>query len=198
MSEKIFENTTILRISKYTNEVKWFRDDVSCKINNILIYQNNLIKIHKGVWIFPNIKWEKLKLTFNNWEEINLPEDIYTQLLIYIRNQWKIININKSLVDSNSFVSFVYWLWMKDRYEIFDKTNEQNITNLSNLTPWDVIFLENKSDNVQWNHHFSLYLWRGLHISKFSNGHLGITTLNELKSFYQPINIFRLSKKRIL
>jgi len=196
MSEKIPEETvTTLKISKHTNEVKWFRQDISCKIRNILIQQDNLTIIHKWVWIFPDIKWEKLRLVFNDWEEINLPEEMYKKLLMYIRNQWKIIDINRSLIDSNSFVSFVYWLWMWDRYRIFDETNEQNLTNLIHLIPWDVIFLENKLYNVQWNYYFALYLWRDLYISKFSNGHLGVTTLNELESFSQPTNIHILSKK---
>jgi len=195
MSEKTPEKITSLRISEYTNEIKWFRNDVSCKIRNILIEQDNLIRIHKWVWIFPDIKWEKLKLTFSDWEEVKLPEDIYKQLLIYIRNQWKIIDFQREIIDSNSFVSFVYWLWMKDRHKIFDETNETNLSNLSNLNPWDIVFLENKLHNVQWNYHFALYLWKDLYISKFSNGNLAVTTLNELESFYEPTNIHRLTKK---
>jgi len=195
MSEKIQEEETILRISEYTNEVQWFSDGISCKIRNILIEQDNIIQIHKWVWFFPNIKWEKLKLVFSDWKEVELPGDIYKQLLTYIRNQWKIIDMKKTIVDSNSFVSFVYWLGIRDRHKIFEETNEQNLSNLSDLNPWDVIFLENKLHNIQWNYHFALYLWRELYISKFSNGHLGITTINELESFYEPTNIHRLTKK---
>jgi len=194
MSEKISEKTTSLRISEHTNEVKWFRDNVSCEIKNILIEQDNLTRIHKWVWIFPDIKWEKLKLTFNDWEEVKLPEDIYKQLLLYIRNQWKIIDFQRGIIDSNSFVSFVYWLWMSDRYRIFDETNEIPF-NQNKINPWDIIFLNNRLHNIQWNYHFALYLWIWLYISKFSNWNLAITTLEELKNFYNPTNITILSKK---
>jgi len=195
MSEKIPEETfTTLRISKHTNEIKWFSADVSCKIRNILIQQDNLTIIHKWVWIFPDIKWEKLRLIFNDWEEVNLPEEMYKKLLMYIRNQWKIIDINRSLVDCNSFVSFVYWLWMWDRYKIFDETNETPF-NQNRINPWDVIFLNNRLHNTQWNYHFALYLWKNLYISKFSNWNLTITTIEELKNFYNPTNVTILSKK---
>ena len=196
------------------------------QITKLYIWKSNRSFINADIWTVSKVhdvlikrKWNKLKsvyklnnlsnindieLYYENWEKINLPENIIKNLSIYLSTQ---NNINKLLwnnkyFDCTSFVHLLNWIPFNDKFE--EKNwNLENIPWEESLSIWDnllnwIIETRNWNMFLRWDHiHFSIYLWEWLYLWKWwINWNLIVYNMESLKKMY-PFNIlFKATPKK--
>ena len=152
-----------------------------------IVYRNNIKTMINDILIKEKSKWisiydindlsntQKIKIFFENWDELILPKWMIEKLSIYIKSQNKIEQIiwNNSSFNCLHFAHFINWVECNNSTFNDTSWNTERLKSIeiNNLNIWDTIltWLTKKEWKIISSNsmHFSIYLWKWLFMWKW-------------------------------
>jgi len=114
--------------------------------------------------------------------------------------EWRILNKKDTIIDCKRFVELIYEITQIDStesysYSLIEEETELNIGDIIYLNN----FPESKEDDIPatwWSHHYAIYIWDGLYVSKlWPYGTVAIGTREYMNKSYPNKYIWRIKRK---